>query len=341
MPVQIPVPPGWKAAEVTASVCVVITARNASATIAQAVRSALDQPEVAEVVVVDDASTDATGTAAREAAKGDARLTVLRNDTNLGPSAGRNRAIAASRSPYIAILDADDYLLPGRFQALFAISDWEMIADNIAFVPERLASQPLSGVPTADTHIRKLDLATFAIGNLQRSGRGDRGELGFLKPVLSRDFLTRHGLRFNEDLWLGEDFDLYVRMLAAGARFLVSHRCGYVALVREGSLSGRHRTGDLAALMAACEENLRNPDMDAAARTALQQHLAEIRVRWLLRRFLDEKAQNGLSAALAFALNPPGNFPPIFSGVLRDKLRAYRPQPSLPPEIRLLLSAKG
>lgn len=323
------------------SVCVVITARNAAATIAKAVRSALDQAEVAEVVVVDDASTDETGAVARQAAAGDARLILLRNDHNLGPSAGRNRAIAATGAPLIAILDADDYLLPGRFAGLLALPDWDMVADNIAFVPERLAGRPLSGLPEAVGDLLRLDLASFARGNLRRGGRADRGELGFLKPVLSRAFLDRHSLRFDEGLWLGEDFDLYVRMLSAGARFVVSRRCGYVALVREGSLSGRHRTRDLAALLAACARNLGAPGLAPEGRGALRQHLAEVKGKWLLRQFLDLKKEAGMASAMAFALMPPAHFLPILAGVLGDKLRPLRGAPADLPELRLLLPTGG
>jgi glycosyltransferase involved in cell wall biosynthesis len=58
-------------------VAVLIAAHNAAATIGAAVRSALAQPEACEVIVVDDASTDGTGTAALAAAQGDTRLHVL------------------------------------------------------------------------------------------------------------------------------------------------------------------------------------------------------------------------------------------------------------------------
>ncbi|TIR69420.1 MAG: glycosyltransferase, partial [Mesorhizobium sp.] len=44
----------------TPRVCVIIAARNAARTIPVAIASALREPEVAEVVVVDDASTDDT-----------------------------------------------------------------------------------------------------------------------------------------------------------------------------------------------------------------------------------------------------------------------------------------
>jgi succinoglycan biosynthesis protein ExoU len=292
-------------------------------------------------VVVDDASTDATGAVAQQAGGGDARLILLRNDRNLGPSAGRNRAIAATRAPLIAILDADDYLLPGRFAGLLALPDWDMVADNIAFVPEGLAERPLVGLPEVARDPLRLDLAAFARGNLRRGGRADRGELGFLKPVLSRAFLDRHALRFDEGLWLGEDFDLYVRMLSAGARFVVSHRCGYVALVREGSLSGRHRTRDLAALLAACARNLGAQGIAPEARAALRQHLAEVKGKWLLRQFLDLKKEAGMVSAMTFALMPPARLLPIFSGILGDKLRPLRGAPAELPALRLLLPTQG
>ena len=53
-------------AESIDKICVVIAAHNAAPTIRRAVRSALQQHEVGEVVVIDDASLDATATLAAE-----------------------------------------------------------------------------------------------------------------------------------------------------------------------------------------------------------------------------------------------------------------------------------
>src|SRR5688572_15861806 len=101
-------------------VCVIIAARNAARTIPAAIASALREPEVAEVVVVDDASTDDTAKVAQAVDDGSGRLCVIRFDVNQGPSFARNAAIARSKSPFISILDADDFFLTGRFGELFA-----------------------------------------------------------------------------------------------------------------------------------------------------------------------------------------------------------------------------
>ena len=71
-------------------ICVIIAAKNASDTIDIAIRSALAEPEVGEVVVIDDGSTDTTSDVAHAADDGTGRLRVVRFDVNRGPSAASN-----------------------------------------------------------------------------------------------------------------------------------------------------------------------------------------------------------------------------------------------------------
>lgn len=315
------------ARDMTGQVSVIITARNAHDTIGDAVASALDQPEVSEVIVVDDASSDATSQAARLAARDDARLIVLPQATNIGPAAARNLAIARSTAPFLAILDADDYLLPGRFGPLFAQSDWDIIADNIVFVaagtPGRIDNRRL---PFDGGASEPLNLAAFVRGNIARKTI-TRGELGFLKPLIRRSILPSSGPVYDPTLWLGEDYDLYVRLLLGGARFRLSRRIGYAARVRPNSLSGQHRTGDLQALLQASLRHSAAVGADPAAAAAMRDHQRQLRGRYLLRAFLDRKAARGAMAAMAFALAPPSNLAPIALGVLSDKLRSARRPP--------------
>jgi glycosyltransferase involved in cell wall biosynthesis len=96
-------------------VSVLIPLYNAEQYIAQAIESALEQPETAEVLVWDDCSTDGSLAIAREFKVKYDRVRVFANSTNMGNYAVRNRLIAHSRYEYVAFLDADDYFLPGRF----------------------------------------------------------------------------------------------------------------------------------------------------------------------------------------------------------------------------------
>ena len=312
-------------------VCVIIAAKDAAGTIGRAVRSALAEPQVRRVIVVDDGSVDGTGELARREGVGTERVTVLRLDENRGPAFARNLAIETSDEPFIAILDADDAFLPGRFARLGQFTgEWDLLADDIAFVadpdisiPPRPAGSPFS-----------LTFAQFVWGNLARPGVS-RGEYGFLKPVLRRETLLRTGLRYNPALRLGEDYELYARLLARGARFAVVRSCGYRALVRAESLSGRHRTQDLQRLVAVDEALLRDPTLPPEARRALLAHWRETRAKFQLRRFLDTRRQHSLAAACwQLGVDGPA-WAAVAGGIMRDKLVVG--QGAALPAVRYLL----
>ncbi len=307
----------------SSTVCVVIAARNAQATISRAVASALREIRVSEVVVVDDASDDATAEASLAADDGSGRLQIIRFDRNQGPARARNRAIANSRAPLIAILDADDFFLRGRFDAMLDGQDWDFVADNIVFIDERSASGAEPQVPSFEAAPRFLTVEGFVDGNISRRG-ASRGEIGFLKPVMRRVFLDRHGLGYDEALRLGEDYDLYARALLRGARYKIVHGCGYGAVVRADSLSGRHRTQDLKRLYEADRAMLGSTAMPGATRAALMRHERHVRGRYELRHFLDRKAETGLLRAGLGVLMRPSALLAIVGGVAADKLETLR-----------------
>jgi len=325
-------------------VCVIIAARNAARTIPVAIASALREPEVSEVVVVDDASTDGTQAVSRSADDGSGRLSVIRLDVNRGPSSARNAAIQASSSPFISILDADDFFLEGRFRRLFASADWDFAADNIMLIRDDVATDPAKvAAPPFAADPEFLDFERFVDGNISRR-RVRRGELGFLKPVISRAFLDRHGLSYDENLRLGEDYELYARAVACGARFKVIKSCGYGALVRADSLSGRHRTQDLKRLADADLALLAIDDLPEGSKAALRRHERHVRNKYKLRNFLDVKAERGLASAAAYAFASQSNLIPIMRGVAADKLETLfrragiAASPQVPPT-RFLMAA--
>lgn len=302
-----------------ARVCVVIAAYNARETIRRAVASALAEPEVLEVVVFDDASTDDTSALALKADDGTGRLKVIRSEINVGPSVGRNRAIASSTAPLISILDADDFFIPGRFKAMLQVSGWDLIADNILFVTDVMQVEDFKEPCELRQEPIALDAPTFVAGNLPNK-QFARGQLGFLKPLVSREFLNRHDLRYNEKMRLGEDYDLYLRCLVAGAKFTLLKSCGYCAFVRNNSLSSRHATEDLQHLYLADMAVLAHPTLSSALRAILADHAAHIKSRYEHRWFLDLKRSRGLLAAAGFLSSSPRRFRDISAAIVRDKM---------------------
>ena len=101
-------------------VSVVVPAYNAETHILEAIESIDVQHGnfQTEIIVVDDGSIDRTRSIVQEV-----KHVKLVSQANAGPSAARNRGIAASRGDFIAFLDADDIWPPGKLAAQLAVFD--------------------------------------------------------------------------------------------------------------------------------------------------------------------------------------------------------------------------
>jgi succinoglycan biosynthesis protein ExoU len=307
---------------------VIIAARNARETIARAVASALAETVVGEVVVVDDGSTDDTAAVARAMDDGSGRLQVLHLPRNLGPAAARNRAIRASTAPYLTVLDADDYWLPGRLQTLLAqMKDHDFVADDLLRVYEgREDEAPSPLIGEAMPLPLDLNLGEFALGNVSRRGRS-RQELGFLKPLMRRAFLQAHHLTYDETLRLGEDFVLYAQALARGARFRLIPACGYIAVERAASISGSHGAAELAALAKASAALAAEPGLAPKDRAALAAHRRHVRFKLHFHRVLEARRGRGMAQALGVMIADPLGAGYVLSQALlarTDRLREKR-----------------
>lgn len=291
-------------------VSVIIAAYRAGATLRRAVESALRQQGCrVEVIVIDDASPDGTLELARGMAAADARLRVLAQSQNAGPAAARNRGLDAARGRYAVVLDADDFMETGRLTALCAIAaaeGWDFVADDLNKVPEGHEEGPRNWLLGPQFWPRRaLGLAEFVTGNITDE-KNPRGEMGFLKPLMSVDFLRRNGLRYREDMRLGEDYALYAEALAAGARFCLTAPEGYIAVVHPQSLSGWHDTAALAALVAADTQLLAGSGLTAAERNALAAHRIDSMKRWAWMRLIDAvKRRDPVEAVACFHVPVP------------------------------------
>jgi glycosyltransferase involved in cell wall biosynthesis len=195
-------------------VSVVIPACNAAAWIGESIGSVLAQSyprALLEVVVVDDGSTDSTGTLAAAALhEAGFPAIVLRNGTPLGPSAARNRGWRAARGTWIQFLDADDLLAPDKI---------ERQAAEVARAPDALAavfSRWAFLIATSDGASPDDTVTDPAIGD------------DALVDLLRADNFMATGSQLFSRLWLErvngyvesyrliEDVDLLMRLVIAG-----------------------------------------------------------------------------------------------------------------------------
>lgn len=285
-------------------VSVVIAAFDAESTIAEAVDSALAQRGVSlEVIVVDDSSRDRT--AAIAAGFSDDRVKVLVLPENRGPGGARNAGFAVARGRWIAVLDADDALFPGRLAAMIARGDAEhaeIIVDNLQV--DRAGS--LAGEAMFDQSLMErigaIDLAAFIAANRLFESTFS---FGYLKPIFRASFLDAHRLRYDETLRIGEDYVFLASALARGARCVVEPKAGYLYRVRDGSISHVLAVRHVEAMLAADRTFLCDHELDASARQAQAR-----RTRSLLRAvsfltLVEHLKSRAPLRALAVALRDP------------------------------------
>jgi glycosyltransferase involved in cell wall biosynthesis len=218
-------------------VSVNIPVYNASSYVRQAVESALNQPQTAEVVIVEDFSTDNSWDVCQQLAAEDNRIQLYRPDDgrNHGCSASRNLAIQKSSCEYIAFLDADDFYLPDRFstaQKMFQ-SDPELdgVYEAIAMYVEN--DDSLRRWKDAGRACNRLHTMTKRVDSnelfsaLVHGGVGSFSTDGF---IVKRTILGKIGY-FDQDLPLHMD-DVFFIKAAAKAKLLPGYLDEPVAMWR-------------------------------------------------------------------------------------------------------------
>ncbi len=188
-----------------------------------------------EVVVVDDASTDACAEILR--AHADPRFRVLRNERNQGPGMAAQRAMDEAQGAYIIRMDADDVMVPDRIAQQVAFLDAHPEVDlcgsalTLLDRPEIIRHCPAEH---AAIHAQLL----FGVGVYQPT------------MALRRGAVYRSGLRYQVDWpWYGEDRLFQLAAVQRGLR--LANQPDVLLQYREGpqnTLHGRDRWADLADL---------------------------------------------------------------------------------------------
>ncbi|HEX8742432.1 MAG TPA: glycosyltransferase family 2 protein [Thermoleophilaceae bacterium] len=183
---------------------VVIPAYNRETMIARAVASAWGQHPrpPAEVIVVDDCSTDRSGAVAAELG-----ARVIRHEQNRGLGASRNTGIRAATQPWIALLDSDDEWLPHLLDALWRLRDDHILVG--------LASLNCGDDPAYDRFAGPTGRRPVVLESPARLLYPEN-YIAASGTMVRADAVAAVG-GYREDLSHGEDLDLWLRVLEHGS----------------------------------------------------------------------------------------------------------------------------
>jgi glycosyltransferase involved in cell wall biosynthesis len=185
---------------------------NAETTIRESVESALAQTESdLELIVVDDGSAIPVSEVLSDVT--DPRMRVIRHRRNRGPSAARNTALAAARSPLVSQLDADDMWEPAYLESV--LPAFEDPAVGLAYTNATILGHPTGH----DTYI--VDPSPHPIDRFPKIA--EQNPVPALTATMRKSAVSAVG-GYARRLWLSQDYHLYLKLAAAGWRFAYVHR---------------------------------------------------------------------------------------------------------------------
>ncbi|UVK39151.1 glycosyltransferase [Mesorhizobium sp. AR10] len=265
-----------KGANVQPDVTFVIAAYNAEATLDRAIASAIAQKGVTvEIIVVDDKSRDLTLDVARSYPEDVVRVVAL--PANRGPGGARNAGLDLAKGRWVAVLDSDDAVYPDRISAMIARAEKagaEIAVDNLQVVREDGVLEDAMFPTEYLEGLREISLADYIAGNVVFASKFN---LGYLKPIFQRRFLNENGLRYDENLIIGEDYILLADALAKGGKCVVEPTTGYVYHIRTGSISRVLELHHIEAMRKADAAFAETHSMDAEAQAAFARRSRSLR----------------------------------------------------------------
>ncbi|MEU7299004.1 glycosyltransferase [Streptomyces sp. NPDC007206] len=184
-------------------------------------------PARLEVIAVDDGSTDGTGEYLEEfAARAPMPVTVIHQENSGGPSGPRNVGLAKAAGRYVFFLDADDRLGPEALERMVAMADengTDVVLGKVEGV-NRTPPKSMWGKTLGRTDVFSSNIK-FTLS---------------AQKLFRRDLLDRHGMRFDESLFTGEDalFTMEAYLRANGVSVIADYPCYYLV----GREDGKHVT---------------------------------------------------------------------------------------------------
>lgn len=200
-----------------------------------------------EILLVDDGSTDGSGSLCERLSQKDHRIRVFHKE-NGGSSSARNLALGEAKGKYVGFVDSDDYIDPGFYETLYrAVQEYGVTVSQIG--RDEIDEQ---GRRLPDICRPPREPMLWESRDFLRELILHRGDCSFCTKLFSRELFGDD--RFPENK-LNEDFYLLVQMLPRIRRLVSLPEQEYHVFYRLGSNSRKADRESFSPVFADCVEN--------------------------------------------------------------------------------------
>lgn len=160
-----------------------------------------------EVVIIDDGSTDGSSEIVKQQFN-DPRIKLIQT-SNHGVSSARNRGLTEATGDFLLFIDADDYISPFYLHHIMEEVEahdadlyvWGLTKDRIDGCQQHIIPCK-HGLLQRDEFLHEM---------IQEQYARHKGIMGYIaNKLLRREWVSRHGIRFNPRQVLMEDYDFFL-----------------------------------------------------------------------------------------------------------------------------------
>ncbi len=193
-----------------------------------------------ELILIDDGSTDSSGSICDEYAEKDSRIKAFHQE-NCGLVATRRKACTLSSGKYILFVDADDFILPGLFERLYDVCkthEPEMIAFDYETFGTESDVRNKNGFPEGLYEGKKLSKVhrSLIYDNHKRSFNYGGVLYNLWCKAIRRDFWNEYFPQIPKEITKGEDLAAIVVLVSAAKSLYFMGFCGYKYRLTPGSM---------------------------------------------------------------------------------------------------------
>lgn len=188
-------------------ISIIICTYNSNSTIRRCIKSIFEDKNLErEIIVIDANSNDGT---IKTLEKFKDKITLIKNNETISLGVAREIGIKKAKGEYISFIDSD-VVVP---------KDWFEKALNIIKKKDNIAAVGGPGISPYN------DIVSKTINHLLY-GRSNKDELVYVKSLPTMNILydrkSIEGLKFNKNLWMGEDVDFSFKILKRGYKLIFS-----------------------------------------------------------------------------------------------------------------------